>query len=240
MDLGARAAVLGHGERLGADVQPVPVGDGGVARRLADGQVGEARDARAVGRGAAHVDLVRGVDRAERHGVIGDRVPRLVDEAHLERLERQGLLRLRRAGRRAERERAAATRRGRRGLGLGGPRRREARDEHRAHAALLRHGERHRLQELAVDGDLGVELVAGRDALEEHAAAGVGLQRPLAHVAARVLDDGRDVDATTAFAGILRETRTLTVPAGMPASGSGWPEIARRLGMPPPPPPAKG
>ena len=43
--------------------------------------------------------------------------------------------------------------------------------------------------------------------------------------------------SATAFAGSLRPTRTLTVPVGIPRSGSGRPTIWDRSGIPPPPPP---
>ena len=111
------------------------------------------------------------VDHPQQHRVVGDGRAVLVESAHLERLRRQVRRRHRRRGRRAQREvlRAAPRRRRPRprrpasASPAGGGR---AGDQHRAQAAGRRQRERLGLQRLAVDGDLGVELVAGDHPLE--------------------------------------------------------------------------
>ena len=132
---------------------------------------------------------------------FGDRGLVLVEQADLQRARRQRCVRLRlrprwrRARTRADPCRAGAARRPpARPPPAGAAATGDAGDQHRAQAARAGIVNVSALQALAVDGDLGGELVAGRHAFEQHAAAVVGLEGAAARIAARVLDDGADLD----------------------------------------------
>ena len=81
-----------------------------------------------------------------------------------------------------------------------------------------------------------LKLEAGKSAPVEPAKSAV----PPAEAITRDLAEEARQALATPLAGIRRATRTLTVPVGIPLSGSGRPTTARRFGMPPPPPPIMG
>ncbi len=231
----ARPARLRHGERGRPQSNPVPFDDGGVAGPVAGGQVREPRHARGIGGGLFDVDLAVLTHHPQDDRVVRDGRAGLVQGAHFERSRGDG------------------------GVGDGGSCRGSHRETRRFASALASSLVAPAGAPSPASPEISIVLrppvggtVSSSDASSSPSTLTLALRvspgaspsnsarPPLSVLAVRLRMSPPALrmsavtsTSATALTGILRATRTLTVPGGMPASGSGLPTMRARLGIPP-------